>query len=258
VDNPTDNVGKYTSVGIGTDGLPVIGYYDSTAGTLRVAHCSTDTCSSSTITTVDNPSDDVGRHVSLAIGLNGVPVLAYQDFTSGALRVAACTNASCSTHFIFNVVTGSDAGFNTSIAVPFDGKPVIAYYDTLDLALKFVKCGDEACSGSNTLTTLDDPSGGDAGGYPSVAIGLDGFPVISYHDHIDGSLKMIKCGNAKCTADNVGNTIYNPSNNVGLWTSLAIGTDGLPVIAYQDASLNALQVAHLPNELGLSKWWRRG
>jgi hypothetical protein len=34
------NVGQYTSVTIGADGLGLISYYDATNGNLKVAHCS--------------------------------------------------------------------------------------------------------------------------------------------------------------------------------------------------------------------------
>jgi hypothetical protein len=37
-------VGRYTSIAIGTDGLPVISYFDDTANTLKVAKCGTRSC----------------------------------------------------------------------------------------------------------------------------------------------------------------------------------------------------------------------
>ena len=40
------DVGYYTSVTIGADGLGLISYYDSTEGDLKVAHCENAFCSS--------------------------------------------------------------------------------------------------------------------------------------------------------------------------------------------------------------------
>jgi hypothetical protein len=39
-----NNVGQATSIAIGTDGRPVISYYDMTAKSLKVAKCSRATC----------------------------------------------------------------------------------------------------------------------------------------------------------------------------------------------------------------------
>ena len=50
-----------------------------------------------------------------------------------------------------------------------------------------------AGTGTATITTVDDSGGG----YTSIAIGQDGFPVISYT--AAGNLMVAKCGNAACT-----------------------------------------------------------
>jgi predicted regulator of Ras-like GTPase activity (Roadblock/LC7/MglB family) len=55
------------------------------------------------------------------------------------------------------------------------------------------------------------------------------------------------CGNAACTAGNVSTTVDDPSNSVGLYTSMAIGADGLPIISHRDFSANALRVTHCGN-----------
>jgi len=45
VDDPDKKVGLWTSIAIGTDGNPVISYFDETAGALKVVHCGTPSCS---------------------------------------------------------------------------------------------------------------------------------------------------------------------------------------------------------------------
>ena len=49
-----------------------------------------------------------------------------------------------------------------------------------------------------TITTVD--SVGDVGYFTSIAIGPDGFPVVSYCDSTNGNLKVVKCSNAACLA----------------------------------------------------------
>jgi hypothetical protein len=54
-----DDVGEYSSIIIGSDGLPVISYHDSTNGALKVVHCDDLACQSSRKATLDD-SEDVG------------------------------------------------------------------------------------------------------------------------------------------------------------------------------------------------------
>ena len=88
-------MGLDTAIAIGSDGLPVISYRDSTASALKVARCADAACTgTASITTVDD-SANVGIDSDLAIGSDGLPVISYQDFTAGALKVAKCGTRSC-------------------------------------------------------------------------------------------------------------------------------------------------------------------
>lgn len=229
VDGPVNNVGRYSSIAIGTDGAPVIGYYDATAFALKVAKCANAACTgSATITTVDDPANNVGQFTSIAIGTDGLPVVAYHDVTAGTLKVAKCANAACTGVATITTVDdpANNVGQGTSIAVPADGLPVISYADVTAGALKVAKCANPACTGSATITTVD-PTGG---GRTSIAIGSDGLPVISY-----GSVEVATCGNPACTASSI-NPLAPGSNS-----ALTIDRNGFPVVAYID--LSVLRVA---------------
>ena len=238
-------VGQYTSIAIGTDGLPAVSYYDTANGSLKVAKCVDAACTgSATITTVDSLGE-VGYFTSIAIGTDGLPVLSYYDNSSGIVKVAKCVNAACTGSATITTVDSS--GFlaqYTSIAIGTDGLPVVSYYDSTNLDLKVAKCVNAACTGSATITTVD--SGGAVGQYTSIAIGTDGLPVVSYYDTANGNLKVAKCVNAACTGSATITTV-DSAGVVGTYTSIAIGTDGLPVVSYHDATNGDLKVVKCSN-----------
>ena len=252
VDDPANQVGNDSSATIGTDGLPVISYRDASAGTLWVAHCGNPSCSAgNTLTKVDDPPVNVvGGYTSITIGADGLPVISYRDYPAAALKVAHCSNASCSATDSITTVddpANTVGQYSTSITIGADGLPVISYYDGTDGTLWVAHCGNPSCSAANTLTKVDDPPVNAVGGYSSITIGADGLPVIGYKDGTAKSLKVAHCGNASCSAANTVTTVDDPANQVGTSTSIAIGTDGLPVISYTDETADALKVAHCSN-----------
>jgi hypothetical protein len=246
VDNSA-SVGKFTSIAIAPDGLPVISYYDAEQpSALKVAKCNDAACSSASLTTVDDPANDVGQETSIAIAPDGLPVISYYDASAGALKVAKCNDAACSSgdETITIVDNSAVVGLYTSIAIAPDGLPVISYHNSTALALRVAKCNDAACS-SATLTNVDDPDN-DVGHYTSIAIAPDGLPVISHFDATALALKVAKCNDAACRSATL-TTVDDPANNVGHYTSIAIAPDGLPVISYFDATFGALKVAKCGN-----------
>jgi hypothetical protein len=143
-------------------------------------------------------------------------VISYQDSTAGALRVTKCGNGACTAGNVRTTVDdpANDVGSYTSIAIGGDGLPVISYLDYTAGALRVTKCGNAACTAGNVRTTVDDPANS-VGYYSSIAIGVDGLPVISHQDVTAGVLRVTKCGNAACTAGNVSTTVDDPANYVG-------------------------------------------
>ena len=249
VDSAGD-VGQHTSVTVGVDGLPVISYYDDTNDHLKVAHCGNADCTSgNTITTVDS-GGDVGGHTSLTVGADGLPVISYRDQTNKNLKVAHCANAACTSSTTTTVDSATNVGQYTSVTVGADGLPVISYYDDTNGNLKVAHCGDPDCSESvnpNTITAVD--SAGNVGEYTSVTVGADGLPVISYYDDTNGNLKVAHCGDPDCS-ESVNpntNTAVDSAGYVGEYSSVTVGTDGLPVISYWAYTNSDLKVAHCGN-----------
>lgn len=250
VDDQANQLGNFASIAIGSDGFPVISYQDMTAKSLKVAKCNDAACApgGETLTTVDDPPvNQVGYDTSLAIGTDGFPVISYADSTAGTLKVARCFNAGC-TGGAVTITTVDDpsniVGLYSSIAVGSDGFPVISYYDQTALSLKVAKCNDASCfGGDEKITTIDDPADS-VGGYTSIAIGTDGYPIVSYLDSTLFALRVAKCNDASCSSSRTITNVDDPANSVGIYTSLAIGADGYPVISYYDLSASALKVIH--------------
>jgi len=222
----------------------VVSYYDATNEDLKVARCGNPACSAgNTITPVD-AAGNVGLHTSIAIGTDGNPVVSYWDATNEDLKVVRCGNPACSAGNTITPVDGAeDVGLHTSIAIGTDGNPVVSYYDRTNGGLTVAQCGNPACSAGNTITPVD--TVGNVGESTSIAIGTDGNPVVSYYDRPNGDFKVAQCGNPACSA---GNTItpVDTVGNVGEFTSMAIGTDGNPVVSYWDATNEDLKVARPP------------
>lgn len=197
------------------------------------------------LTAVDEPANSVGYFSSIAMGHDTLPVISHHDNTAGTLRVTHCIEGWCRAG---NSTTVDDpanfVGQFSSIAIGADGLPVISHRDVTAGALRVTHCGNAACTAGNVSTSVDGLPDF-AGRFSSIAIGRDdGLPVISHglHHDVAGALRVTHCGNTACTAGNVSTTVDDPANSVGWYSSIAIGTDGLPVISYRDLSAGALLV----------------
>jgi predicted regulator of Ras-like GTPase activity (Roadblock/LC7/MglB family) len=214
--------GGRTSITIGADGLPVIAYRDGDALDLKVAHCAETTCATgATLTTVDSDGD-VGSFASIALGADGLPVIAYRDTTNSTLKILHCGDAACST----STTAVADSGFLPyfiSITIGTDGFPLVAYQEFTLKDLKVAHCADASCSSVDHVTTLD--ADGDVGMSPSLNIGSDGLPVMSYIDITAFSTKVAHCGDVACSSGAVINTVA-----AGTGSTMVIGNDGLPLV----------------------------
>jgi predicted regulator of Ras-like GTPase activity (Roadblock/LC7/MglB family) len=147
VDDQTDNVAVYTSIAIGADGLPVISHQNITKFALRVTHCGNAACTSGNVsTTVDDPPNQVGIASSIAIGLDGLPMVVHSNQTARALRVTRCGNAACSAGNMSTTIASAGHRFVTSsMVIGADGLPVISANELQDDALLVTRCGTPKC-----------------------------------------------------------------------------------------------------------------
>jgi preprotein translocase subunit Sec61beta len=236
------SVGRTTSMTIGADGLGLISYYDETNSALKVAHCSNAACTQATSIVADSTAD-VTYGTSIAIGADGLGWIAYYDYMNTGLQVAHCSNTACTeaTHTVLDY--SGNVGMYPSIAVGADGLLLASYYDLTNGNLKVLHCTNTTCS---SVTTASPDTIGWVGLHSSLRIGADGLGLISYYDFDNEDLKVAHCSNTSCsTASDI--TPLDSTGQVGKYSSLTIGKDGLGLISYYDEGNNALKVAHCSN-----------
>jgi hypothetical protein len=243
-DPPPESFYFRTSLAIGSDGFPVVSYEDYPTRALKVARCAP----ACTASTVDDPLGEVGDFTSIAIAGDGLPVVAYRDVTNRAVRVAKCNDLACSggdeAIQILDDSPSGDVGLFLAMAIGVDGFPVLSYLDANAEALRVAKCNDYACAGGDeTISTVDDPVSS-VGWYTSIAIGADGFPVISYVEEMSGALWIAKCDDPACAPGGETISFLDGMSGDG-WrgTSIVVGPDGLPIVAYNGQSPSGLRLA---------------
>lgn len=241
----------HTSIAIGTDGNPVISYYDFTSRDLHFVHCKNVSCSSFDTPIKLDTTGNVGQNTSIAIGTDGNPVISYRDLSNGHVKVLHCTNITCTDPFsITSVDTGAGGGglgAETSLAIGSDNNPVVAYMMRPDQDLRVVHCLNVSCTSADSPITIE--SSGPVGLFPSVAIGADGNPIVSYHDNNSGGgLKVVHCTVVNCSSFDISTLISSSSSALGWYTSIAIDNNNKPVISAQDPANDDLLLFHCEDE----------
>jgi hypothetical protein len=243
--DPRTSTGRYNSIAMPSDGLPIVAYRDDSSVSLKLAKCDSATCSGLVAT---SELESGGFTPAIAIAGDGLPIIAHVN-NSNSLRVIKCSEPTCSAGNAATSVAPSgtfDGTAPVAIAVPSDGRAIITHLDPAGFALRVTKCGNIACSAANITTTIDGGSGAIRGSYASVAVPSDGLPVIAYSDDQNSDLKIAKCTNSDCSTGATLTTVDNVGN-VGKGASVAIGLDGLPVVSYVDSSNARLRVLKCGN-----------
>jgi hypothetical protein len=241
-----------TSIAIGSDGLPLIAYDDPNARDLRVAHCSDPACTTATTALLDSVGA-VGASASIAIGADGLGLISYLDLTEvvepeggiyidGRLKVAHCSNVACTSATVATLDAIGDGGGSTSIAIGVDGLGLIAY--SIPGAVRVAHCANTLCS-TSTNSGID---GTFFAGEASIAIGADGLGLISYNRTAARSeLKVAHCSNTPCTSFTLTPLDSSLDDDIGAFSSITIGDDGLGLISYHHTTQGFLKVAHCSN-----------
>ncbi|CAB4587489.1 unannotated protein [freshwater metagenome] len=193
-----------------------------------------------------------GLSPSVAVGFDGFPIIAYGHLPAGSsdgeLILTLCDDFDCSStsrRVLATAVGG--VVFFTSVAIAPNGNPVIAYFETASEDLHLVVCDDPSCTSSSSVVVDGDGTGPQATGrYASLAIGVDGFPIISYFDDTSETVKVAACTDLACTEPTITTIDHVGNGMIRKTTSIDIGPDGNPVVAYfhvDDQSVRAATCA---------------
>ena len=224
--------GQHTSLAYGPSGQPAISYQDVSNQDLKFASYSGGVWNRQVVTGIGN----VGEYTSLAYLPAGTPAISCYNASSGDLMYARFDGVAWQ---LTTVDSTGDVGKYSSLAIGPDGLPAIAYYDVTNTALKYAKYDGTVWV---TAIAADDTSPTDIGKHASLAFAPSGNPAIScYSDgtpkdliyaYYDGSIWRRE------TVDGVGT-----SSLLGLYSSLAFGPAGQPMIAYYDGTNADLKFA---------------
>jgi hypothetical protein len=181
-------------------------------------------------------SGDQGKYASIAIGYDGLGLIAY--YNNGDLAVAHCTNQACTSATTMILDSGGNGWSGTDITIGSDMFGLIAY--SMGNYVKVAHCNNAACSNA-TITTVD------SGQKPSITTGEDGLGLISYAKYLPipdpvSGLMAAHCNNATCNSLGITPIVQTVDN---VWfNSITIGGDGLGLIAYESLYYNSLKLAH--------------
>ncbi len=233
----SDHATSGVSLALANDGLPIIASTSSAVDArLVISSCDTPSCLGSTNTTVDSGAFS-GYDPSLAIGVDGLPIVAH--IASDDLAITHCGNVTCAASST-TVIDLTGVSADPDLTIRADGTPIIAI--TRPDGLAVIACVDVACSATTGARLVAGPSIGVAslGATPAIAIGVDGAPVIAHRGALsDGSsgLFVTTCNDADCAT---ATTQYLSEGGIG--ADIVIGLDGRPTITHVSAVSTTLVI----------------
>jgi len=186
-------VGLFSSLAISADGTPVIAYYDSNKGRLKVAKCRDAACTEgkARISVVDE-SVSLGSFARLAIGANGLPLISYYDHSRGDLKLARCNDSACAggDESIITLDKVGLVGSYGALALSEDERPIVAYYDPSSGLAKVVECRDQSCSKLGVPRVIAENEESMIS-FLAMTIRADGTAAIAYFNETDGDLELV-------------------------------------------------------------------
>jgi hypothetical protein len=233
IDGFDQDVGMYPSVALGSDGFPVIAYYNVTSTNLRFAKCKNFTCSQAVTSTLDASSGS-GTYPAVVIGSDGNPLIAYNG--SSFLSIVHCRTLDCSSYE--SRATSATPGLHIKMVVLGDGNPFISYTLPANKVV-YMKCPSSFCMTVNNSTDLSNAQTA-TNGFGALITTRTGSPLVIYYNGFNtNDIRTRGCGDPSCsslTSETQLNTLPSGgqifNNPEGPWITAALASDGNPMFAY--------------------------
>jgi hypothetical protein len=232
---------RYHGLSLNSSDVPIITYFHVFDSQNFLIECNSSTTCITPIQRYSQPG------IAPVVAVNSLdrPVMAYITSTNN-VRIVFCTTPQCTSFLTFSVDGIGEPIDSPSIALDND-VPVISYYDYPANVghLKIARCGSSTiCSPGMVVREIE---GAGSGGYTSLALTSEGFPVISYYHVTDKNLKLVICGSKTCDPGTVTIRTLDEIGTVGQYTSLALTSGDVPIITYYDATNEQLKMARCNN-----------
>ncbi|MDX1491934.1 MAG: S8 family serine peptidase [Pseudohongiellaceae bacterium] len=238
-------VGRTPSVKVDSNGRPVIAYYDYDNANLKLATC-LDLCESASpvwqIVTADGEdSSDLytGWRPSLQLDSQDRPVISHYSNSLEALKMVTCLSDCQSASPTWEAVVVDDTsgtGLYSALQLDSQDRPMIAYYEHTHGQLWFASCSENCTSSSPVWDrSVIEPS--DANSYVGTMIDMKldstGKPVISYHDHSNGLLRLASC-TSDCTDSSIAQWTLTTVDyaRTQSYSSLQLNEQDRPILSF--------------------------
>ena len=243
-----DQVGWFTSLALDSDGFPVVSYFDSSNGDLKLLHCNDPNCAGGDESITSPDTGNIALGTSLALDSQGYPVVSYRDFDTG-MKILHCNDANCSGDDESITIPAEINGvvFDPSLTLDGNGFPVVSFTsdrvpETLN-SLMLLHCNDPDCAGNDDPIHSPDTVG-NVGFDSSLTLDSSGFPVVSYYDISNNDLKFMRCNDPNCAGDDDSIMVPDGPLQVGSDSSLALDDQEFGVVSYHDTTNVDLKLLH--------------